>query len=206
MRWIPLIIAIGVVAALFLAARGPTAQAQTELPRLSTPVLGQTVGGRFVFTPDRVLIPQVPIILHLTFRNNETNLAIIHTFTINNASTAAPAINSGSVAGNQSVALEFTIRSMNRIEVNGSAFVPEPGTSGILFYCIPHRAAGMQGQIVLATAPPPPAEQGVLLRAYWIGLIAIFVMIFFIGMSYFVIKSSSRRFTDHKEHVKKGLP
>ena len=89
---------------------------------------------------------------------------------------------------------------------NGTRFAPEAGSNGILFFCIPHRGAGMTGQIVLASVPPAAAEKGILLRAYWIGIIGIAVTLAWTGITYFVIKSSSRHFVDHAEHVRKGLP
>jgi hypothetical protein len=64
----------------------------------------------------------------------------------------------------------------------------------------------MQGRIVLASEQAPEAEKGILLRAYWIGIIGIAATLGWVGVSYFVIKSSSRHFTDHREHVRRGLP
>jgi len=49
-------------------------------------------------------------------------------------------------------------------------------------------------------------EKGILLRAYWIGIIGIAATLLWVIISYFLIKSSSRHHTDHREHVRKGLP
>ena len=72
-----------------------------------------------------------------------------------------------------------------------------------------HDALPIFGQIVLASAsePVPEApEKGINIRAYWIGMIGIVAMLAWIGISYFVIRSSTPRFRDHKEHVRRGLP
>src|SRR2546430_1386147 len=68
--------------------------------------------------------------------------------------------------------------------------------------------AGIAGRIALAGAPAggQPAEKGILLRAYWIGIIGIAATLLWVIISYFLIKSSSRHHTDHREHVRKGLP
>ena len=90
---------------------------------------------------------------------------------------------------------------------NGTQFTPQPSPAGgILFYCIPHQTAGMVGRIALAGLAPPPVEKGILLRAYWIGLIGIAVTLLWVVISYYIIKSSSRHFKDHAEHVRRGLP
>jgi hypothetical protein len=64
----------------------------------------------------------------------------------------------------------------------------------------------MVGQIALASLPAPTPEKGILLRAYWIGIIGIAVTLVWVGIAYYVIKSSSGHFKDHSEHVRKGLP
>ncbi|MGQ0796364.1 MAG: hypothetical protein ACT4OI_00645 [Methanobacteriota archaeon] len=188
-----------------LAARSA---AQGGLPRLSVFVDGMTQDGEFVFAPSRILIPQVPIILNVTFRNNESTPGVVHTFTIDDENASVPPrIDTDNVAQGMNVTLEFTILAADRIEFNGTAFAPEQGDRGIVFYCIPHRPAGMVGEIVLATAAEEAGQDlGILLRAYWIGMIGIFATLLWIGISYFVIKSSSRRFTDHRQHVRRGLP
>ena len=54
--------------------------------------------------------------------------------------------------------------------------------------------------------PPGVLEKGILLRAYWIGLIGIAVTLLWVVISYYIIKSSSHHFKDHAEHVRRGLP
>jgi hypothetical protein len=192
--------------ALFPAA-GPRAVAQGELPKLFVYVEGTTQAEAFVFVPVEILIPQMPIILNVTFRNNESIAGVLHSFTLNDGDGNAQ-INTGLLDRNETASVEFTVLALDAVEVNGTAFTPESGDRGILFYCIPHRGAEMVGEIVLASGPVegPGEGGGVLLRAYWIGMIGIFAMILWIVISYFVIKSSSRRFTDHKAHLRKGLP
>jgi len=204
MRSIVLIVAVGILT-LSLGGALPKAAGQGELPKLSVFVEGTTLDGAFAFVADEILLPQVPIILNITFRNNESSAGIVHSFTLDDE-TATPRIDTGLLDLGQNGTVEFTIVSLDRILFNGSSFAPEQGDRGILFYCIPHRGAGMVGEIVLASRAEAPTEPGVFLRAYWIGMIGIFAMILWIGIAYFVIKSSSGRFTDHKAHVKRGLP
>jgi len=206
MRSLTVFVAVGLMALSLAPTLATKSAAQGGLPRLSVFVEGMTVDGEFVYSPAEILIPQVPIILNITFRNNESVPGVPHTFTINDEN-ATRRIDTDYVAQGANVSLEFTILTMNRIEFNGSSFVPEKGDRGIVFYCIPHRLAGMLGEIVLATVAPTGGQDlGVLLRAYWIGLIGIFATLLWIVISYFVIKSSSPRFTDHKEHVRRGFP
>jgi plastocyanin len=186
----------------FLAA---PSEAQGPVATYGLPVLGETVGGRQVFAPNQILLPQVPIRLEVMFHNNDTG-AMQHTFTINDEN-GTEKISTGPLNPGQNATVNFTILSLTRILFNGTQFTPEAAGGGILFYCIPHRGAGMTGQIVLSTSlSPGTPEKGILLRAYWIGIIGIGATLVWVGISYFVIKSSSRHFRDHREHVRKGLP
>jgi hypothetical protein len=180
---------------------------------LSTPVsaqgtrlevtIGVDPGGQTTFFPDTILIPQINITLNVTFRNNYTAPGQVHTFTISDVE--GPVIDTRNVLVNGSASVEFHIVSLTNISFNGSFFQPEALGTGIRFFCIPHNPA-MQGRIVLASEQAPEAEKGILLRAYWIGIIGIAATLGWVGVSYFVIKSSSRHFTDHREHVRRGLP
>ncbi len=183
------------------------------VPTLYITVLGEQAGTSYQFTPPVIIIPEVPITLNLTFVNNQSaSTPIAHTFTINDNS-GNPVINTGYVNPQQSVNFEFTINSMTSVTYEGKTFTPGPPPSGtdngtIQFYCIPHVTFGMKGSIILGSAVPQATagQNGVFLRAYWIGMIGIGAMIVWIGISYFVIKSSSPHFRDHREHVRKGLP
>jgi len=188
-----------------------TVDAQTvPTPTLSVTVFGETVGSRQVFAPDQILIPQVPIQLVVTFHNNDT--VMDHSFTMNDVNgTVHP--NTGSLAPGQNATVTLTVITMTQVSFNGTTYTPEAGPSGILFYCIPHRGTGivgqgMVGQIILASAPVPTTvpEKGILLRAYWIGIIGIVAMLVWTGITYYIIKSSSRHFVNQAEHVRRGLP
>lgn len=73
-----------------------------------------------------------------------------------------------------------------------------------------HRQLGMEGKFIVGVAPtgagPEAVEQGLPLRAYWIGLIGIFAMIAVIIVAYFAIKYESRHHMDEREHRRRGLP
>ncbi len=204
MRTLALIISTFLMVAAMAGTVLSNAQAQTvPTPSLNVFVFGETVGGHQVFSPAQILIPQVPVHLVVTFHNNDT---MQHTFSINDVNGTRQ-VDTDYVDPGLNVTVEFTVASMTQIVLtNGTRFAPEAGANGILFYCIPHRDAGMTGQIVLASVPPLASEKGILLRAYWIGIIGIAITLVWVGITYFVIKSSSRHFVDHAEHVRKGLP
>jgi len=204
MRRVVLIVATVMVLVFFASSGVPRSAAQPPVPTIAVTIFGETnAAGRQVFEPENILIPQVPIILVVTFHNNDT---IDHTFTIDDVNQTRQ-VNTGLLSAGENATLTFMVESMTRIVFNDTAFRPERGPNGILFYCIPHRGAGMVGQIRLASVQEGGVvDKGILLRAYWIGMIGIVSTLAWIGVSYFVIKSSSRHFTDQREHVRKGLP
>lgn len=222
MRTLVLVVAVVILAlgvsAVPAAASVPSRAPAAVTPELTIQVIGETVGTKYLFTPAVILIPQVPIILNLTFYNNQSTASgVQHTFTINDAKGNA-VIDTGMVNPQTNVSLRFRINSMTNITFSNStvtnrSFTPGPFPSGtdngtIQWYCKPHYALGMVGTIMLATAVPAAAtgQNGVFLRAYWIGMIGIASMIVWVGISYFVIKSYSPHFKDNKAHVRKGLP
>lgn len=214
MRRAALSVAAGILLVFAVCFAATPGRAQIPfIPRLAVVVFGGTEAGDFVFSEGttgepQILVPSLPIIVNVTFHNNETTVGLIHTFTINDENGTIQ-LNTGDVDANGTATVEFTIESLDppRVVVsNGPSFAPERGDRGILFYCIPHRPVGMVGEIVLASVAAEPQEKGFLLRAYWIGLIGIFATIVWIVISYFIIKSSSPRFQDHREHLRKGLP
>ncbi len=184
-----------------------------ETPTLHIQIIAEQVGSKYQFAPAVIIIPQVPIVMNITFTNNQTVAdGVQHTFTIDN-NKGAHGIDTGLVNPQVNVTVVFRINAMNNITYNGTSFTPGPAPQGtdngtIQFYCIPHVSLGMKGVIMLGSAVPVAAqpEKGVFLRAYWIGIIGIGAMIVWVGISYFLIKWSSPRFKDHKEHVRKGLP
>jgi plastocyanin len=181
----------------------PVAQA-VPLPRFALTILGETSGSKQQFSPTLIAVSVVPIDLSVTFHNNDT---MGHSFTIDDVNQTHR-IDTGTLAPGKTKFLNFTVLSLTRIMYNGTSFTPEVSPQGgILFYCIPHRTAGMTGRIALAgVSTSQPTEKGILLRAYWIGIIGIAATLLWTIISYFVIKSSSRHFRDHSEHVRKGGP
>src|SRR5438552_16097753 len=98
-----------------------------------------------------------------------------HSFTIADVNGTIK-INTRLVSPGLNVTLNFTVVSMTLIAYNGTQFRPEPAAGGgIVFYCIPHRGTGMVGSIVLAGAltAGTTRAKGVLLPAYWLGLIGL---------------------------------
>lgn len=176
------------------------------VPRLVLTILGETNGTKQQFSQTLIAVPVVPIELSVTFHNNDT---MAHSFTIDDVNQTPHRIDTRTLGPGQTKVLNFTVLSMTRILYNGTSFTPEVAPQGgILFYCIPHRGAGMTGRIALAgvTTTTPSPEKGILLRAYWIGIIGIAAMLLWTIISYFIIKSSSRHFRDHSEHVRRGGP
>jgi len=134
---------------------------------------------------------------------------MVHTFSIANSDNSVTEIgnsSTGSVAPGKNISFEFHINSLTNITYKGVSFTPESSGQGIRWFCIPHRSAGMTGEILLAGLTGPTPEKGILIRAYWIGIIGIAATLAWTIISYFIIKSSSGHFKDHHEHVRKGLP
>jgi len=180
-----------------------------QSPKLYVTV-GVDQGGATHFLPATIIIPQVNITLNVTFVNNYTvGGGMVHTFSIANSDNSVIVINNlttGSVAPGANLSFEFHINSLTNITYKGVSFTPESSGQGIRWYCIPHRGAGMTGEILLAGLTAPTPEKGILIRAYWIGIIGIAATLAWTIVSYFLIKSSSRHFKDHSEHLRKGLP
>src|SRR5438132_217943 len=177
-----------------------------QSPKLYVTV-GVDQGGATRFLPATIIIPQVNITLNITFMNNYTvGGGMIHTFSIDNSDNSVREISTGNVNSGQNVSLEFHINSLTNITYNGTSFTPESSGQGIRWYCVPHRGAGMTGEILLAGLTAPTPEKGILIRAYWIGIIGIAATLAWTIISYFIIKSSSPHFKNHAEHVRKGLP
>lgn len=217
MRRIALFVAVGILT-VFAAPLGlASTSAQGAIPTLSLDVLGQTGPTGPEFVPSTITIPQVPIVLNITFINNDTSPVNFHTFSIDNSDRSEQTlVHSGNLFPGDRVTLTFTVNAMDSLTNGSVTFSPEQGAQGILFYCVPHRIevggqpAGMIGQIVLAGAPTGgeggPVDKGILIRAYWIGMIGIVAMLAWVGVSYYVIKSSSTKFRDQRDHLRKGLP
>ena len=208
MKRFALIIATSLLMAVGTPFLVPVVAAQTTpIPTLTLTIIGETNNSKQVFSKPLILLPEIPLDLVITFHNGDPTMA--HSFTIADVNGTPPyPINSQILSpGAPNVTLSFTVLSLTRIAYNGTQFTPQPSPAGgILFFCIPHQAAGMVGRIDLAGLAPPTAEKGILLRAYWIGLIGIAVTLLWVVISYYIIKSSSRHFKDHADHVRRGLP
>lgn len=181
----------------------PSTGAAAGLPKYSV-VVETGVGADFVFAPARIVLPQVPVILNVTLFHNGSAGQSAHTFTINDQQGVVR-INVNLTQG-QTNWTEFIVQSAREITYNNRTFTAQLRGGGIYFYCVPHEALGMVGAIVIGTEERVIPELGLFLRAYWIGLIGLAAMLVWIGITYFIIKSSSRHLTDHREHVRRGLP
>jgi len=182
----------------------PVVQA-VPIPRFALTILGETNGTKQQFSQTLIAVSVVPIELSVTFHNNDT---MGHSFTIDDVNQTPHRIDTGLLAAGQTKVLNFTVLSMTRILYNGTTFTPEVAPQGgILFFFSPHRGAGMVGRIAMAgVTTTQTAEKGILLRAYWISIIGIAATLLWTIISYFVIKSSSRHFRDHSEHLRRGGP
>ena len=195
MRTFVLLVAAVMLTVSALPQLGAPASAASAIPELKITILGEQNGTSYQFTPSRVLLPQVPILLNITFINNQSaNSTVRHTFSIDSGS-GSPVINYDLVA-QENVTFNILVNSMTNITWNGTSFTPAVGpTGGIRFYCVYH-LPNMVGELTLAGAPTTTGteQNGIFLRAYWIGI------------SYYLIKSSTPRFKDNRNHVRKGLP
>ncbi|HKZ23794.1 MAG TPA: hypothetical protein VJ224_05260 [Thermoplasmata archaeon] len=201
MRSLSVIVTLGVVLA--SVSFVPSTGAAAGLPKYSV-VVEAGVGADFIFAPARIVLPQVPVILNLTLIYNGSAGQGLHTFTINDQQGVVR-INVNLTEG-QTNWTEFIVQSAREITFNNRTFTAQQRGGGIYFYCVPHEVLGMVGAIVIGTEERVIPELGLFLRAYWIGLIGLAAMLAWIGITYFIIKSSSRHLTDHREHVRRGLP
>ncbi len=207
MRTFVLVVAAVILSVCALPALTAPSASAAAIPELKITILGEQNGTSYQFSPSQILLPQVPILLNITFMNNQTTGSTVrHTFSIDNS--GAKNIIDYDLAAQENKTFNILVNSMTNITWNGTSFTPAVGpTGGIKFYCLYH-LPNMVGEITLAGAPTTtgPEQNGVFLRAYWIGLIGIGAMLVWIGISYFIIKGSSPRFRDNREHVRKGLP
>ena len=207
MRTFVLLVAAVMLTVSALPAISTPTTAASVIPELKITILGEQNGTSYQFAPSRVILPQVPILLNITFINNQSASSTVrHTFSIDSAS--AKNIISYDLLAQENVTFDIRVNSMTNITWNGTSFTPAVGpTGGIRFYCVYHLPT-MVGELTLAGAPTTagPEQNGIFLRAYWIGLIGIAAMLVWIGISYYIIKSSTPRFKDNRDHVRKGLP
>ncbi len=203
MRAVSIFLALAMVMAGILAFL-PSAARAADVPKLSITVEGGR-GDSLVFSPATIVLPQIPIILNVTLLNNGTTAIGRHTFTIND-NTGATKIDIQALLPGDRASVEFAINATNQIYFRGALFQAEPSTSGgIRFYCAPHVFTMVGNIIVGGVSAPQKPEIGVFLRAYWIGLIGLATMLVWVGITYFIIKSSSRHLRDHHDHIRRGL-
>jgi plastocyanin len=211
------------VAAMVLALGLSTAvaapfPARPPSPTLNITIYAETQGGKPTFvlhgSGTDILVGSVPTQINVTFVNNDS-VPEFHTFSINSAqaATGPPIINGRVNATGDVTHVGFILNTTTKVQVNSTATAVNAETSTdangqfIRFYCQPHRSAGMVGQIRLRTsAGAPPTIEGFQLWAFWIGSIAMVATLGFMGVTYFIIKASSRHNTDEREHIRRGLP
>ncbi len=186
---------------------------------LSATITAVTQDNEFRFVPNFIPAGR-GVIVNVTFVNNDTTG---HSFTLRDDAVGDFVVNTGVITGGTSAQVEFMVNDTGMINliVNGSVASDvtniktldlEGVGSGIKFFCIPHEQTPtpMVGVILIAGVGGPsevgPIYPGFALWAFWIGVIAILAMIGFIGVTYWIIKGSSSRNVDHREHVRRGLP
>src|SRR6266480_4504848 len=151
MKRFALIIATTLLVAVSTPFLVPVVAAQTTpIPTLTLTITGETNNSKQVFSKPLILLPEIPLDLVITFHNGDPTMA--HSFTIADVNGTPPyPINSQILSpGAPNVTLSLTVLSLTRISYNGTQFTPQPSPAGgILFFCIPHQAAGMVGRIDL---------------------------------------------------------
>jgi hypothetical protein len=201
-----------------LSALVPTSMAaDVPLPRWEETLFATELGQNPRFVPQTaqgetvIVVPRVPVIVNLTIIFDDV---FDHTFTIRSTDAAAPTENlinvdlPVSMGRGNAKTVEFTIVERGKILFGTRNETVETVGSRIKFFCLPHEAAGMVGYIAIggAAEATEPQEKGVYLRAYWIGLLGFAGTLLLVGISYFVIKGSSRHYRDHHEHIRRGGP
>lgn len=201
--------AAGVVALIVLAAASPlfSSGARADTPPRLDMTVEAGVGNDFVFAPAKILLPSIPIVLNLTVVHNGSSGQGFHTFSIRD-SAASIRISVRVNTTGDTAHVEFTVATATQITYKGATFTAEQSAGAIKFFCEPHEPIGMVGTIALGGAPTggPAQNLGVPIQAYWIGLIGLGAMLIWIGVAYFLVKTSSRHFRDHRDHLRRGLP
>ncbi len=208
-------LAVALLAASLSAFLVPSARAaDVPPPKVFWTIFGTTEDGVFKLIPDRLIVPQVPTIVNVTFVNTDPTAGVQHTFTIRSTAANAPdplLVDTGLIDPGQQAFVEFTLtppQSENRILAGTRNETAEVEGGLIKFFCIPHEALRMIGHVVVGGVQEQaePGEKGVFLRAYWIGLLGMAGTLVLVVVSYFVIKGSSRHYRDHHEHIRRGGP
>ncbi|TLZ65071.1 MAG: hypothetical protein E6K13_00375 [Methanobacteriota archaeon] len=174
MRSVSIVLALAMVMALALVIL-PSPTRALDPPKLSI-TIEAGVGRDLRFNPATIVLPSVPIILNVTLVNNQTGPGqqnTQHTFSIRDSSKAKH-IEIWVNTTRARASVEFAVNSTTQMSVRGVLFTAETALAGgFLFFCSPHEAVGMVGNIVIGgVAQRPSPEIGVFLRAYWIGIIS----------------------------------
>ncbi len=194
-----LVVAVATLPLLSTGARADTP------PRLEIQVeAGQ--GDKLVFSPAQIILPSVPIVLNVTVINNSTS-PMAHSFSIRDSTGTTRISVWVNTTGARAYA-NFTVDTATQITYDSQTFTAQLTSGAVKFFCIPHELIGMTGTIVVGGGSTGGTQQnlGVPIQAYWIGLIGLGAMLLWIGITYFLIKTSSRHFRDEREHVRRGLP
>lgn len=187
----------------------PAGGAQTRLYVTIHAVTG------FKFNPDHFSAGNGTIV-NVTFINSDTES---HSFSLRDKASGNPIVMNTTILRGARTQVEFMMNGTDGINImkNGvlgpkmtvqTFDLPNVGT-GIKFFCIPHESSNnMVGVILSGTSngPSTVSYPGFALWAFWIGTFALLGMIAFIGVTYFLVKGSSRRNVDEREHVRRGLP
>src|SRR2546427_3136047 len=209
------------LAGLAVGPLAPSSRAEPP-PKLYWTLSATTVGTGAAavqrFTPldadgaTRIVVPKAGTILNITIVFEDT---MEHTFTITSTQTGAPSptlvsidFPSSTPKGTQRY-VEMTVWAADKAQVGTRNESVETKNGGIRFFCVPHQGLGMEGVILIGGVQKQAGEapqMGVFLRAYWIGLLGIAGTLLLVVISYFVIKSSSPKYTDHHEHIRRGGP
>jgi len=181
-----------------------------EMPVVYVRINATTVNDKTVFVPDTIRLPQTPVRVHALIVNTDPSSTMQHSFSFRSGATD---YNYWVNRSGDSIEVEFEILAAGRIRLGGAELVVEQAKGGTQFFCLPHRGAGMLGTGMLGTfvvgaeaRPESVVENGVFLRAYWIGLVGIFATILLMIVAYWVIKGQSVHHRDHSGHVRRGLP
>lgn len=186
-------------------------------PRLFVELQAGAVGANPRFLPvdtngeTDVILGRLPTVVNLTILNEP---GVSHTFTIASTAANAPSPNlinidlPSTLPANTRRSVEFTVWASDKLQIGSRNETAETDRGGIKFFCIPHKALGMDGRVLVGGVTQTTEEpaKGVFLRAYWIGLLGIAGTMLLVVISYFVIKSGSRHYTDHHEHIRRGGP
>ena len=204
-------LAVAMLAASLAVPTAPVAAEPVPPPKVFVTLFATVVNGNFVFVgpdgqnPDKIVVQSVPAVLNITIVARE---GTPHTFTIRSAESQTPLVDLDLPAAAAVQTVELTLYAADRVIAQGRNETAQTEGGRVKFVCRPHEALRMVGFLVVGGVQEKKVEpaKGVFLRAYWIGLLGIAATLLLVVISYFVIKGSSRHYTDHHEHIRRGGP